>query len=142
MQQKRICLVFLISGIFSSTSCNQNTIVDHKVNLNFVFVNNTKHDISFNEEASVLNVNSLSESTHTITTEGNKELTKESFRTSPVQSLCNNCIVFFDDLKCDTLKGRGIENIDNYEFTKIKQGEYELKYTFNESDFLNSKICK
>lgn len=142
MQQKITYLIFLISGIFSLISCNQNTIVDYKVNLNFVFVNNTKHNISFNQEAIVLNVDSMSKSTHTITTEGSKELTKESFRTSPVQPLCDNCIVFFDNSRCDTLKGQGIENIDNYEFTKVKQGEYELKYTFNESDFLNSRICK
>lgn len=128
--------------IFGINLISCKTIIDYKVNLNFVFVNNTKYNISFNEEAIVLNVNSLSRSFYTINTEGNKELKKEDFFNSPVQSLCDSCIVFFNDSKCDTLKGRGIENIDNYEFTKIKQGEYELRYTFNESDYLNSKVCK
>lgn len=112
------------------------------MNLNYVFVNNTKYKISFNEGAGVLNVDPLSESFHTVNSDGPKELKKEGFKTSPVQTLCDSCIVFFDDLKCDTLKGRGIEDINNYKFTKTKQGEYELKYTFEESDYLNSKLCK
>jgi hypothetical protein len=141
MVQKITWLIFLIFGI-NLISCKKNTAIDYKVNLNFVFVNNTKYNIRFNENANVLNVAPLSKSVYSISTEGNKELTKESFLTSPVLPLCNTCIVFFNETKCDTLKGRGIENIKNFEFTKIKQGEYELKYTFNESDYLSSKNCR
>lgn len=138
----RYKLTYLIFLIFTTSLISCKEIIDYKVNLNYVFVNNTKYKISFNEGASVLNVDPLSKSFHTVGSEGPKELRKEDFKTSPVRSLCDNCIVFFNDSKCDTLKGRGIENINNYEFTKTMQGEYELKYTFNESDYLSSKVCK
>lgn len=141
MQQKIIWLLFLIGGI-NIFSCKQNTIIDYKTNLNIEFVNNTKYTISFNEKANVLNIAPLSKSKFTISTEGPQELTKNDFRASPVQTLCNTCIVYYDTFKCDTLKGMGIESINNYEFVKIKQGEYELKYTFNESDYLKAKVCK
>jgi hypothetical protein len=131
----------MIIGI-NILSCKKNSITDYKTNLNFVFVNNTKYSISFNDKANVLNIAPSSNSSYTISTEGPKELSKNDFRISPVQPLCNKCIVFYDNLKCDTLKGMGIENINNYEFLMTKIGEYELKYTFNESDFLKAKICK
>jgi len=131
-----ILLIFMTSLI----SCKER--IDYTVNLNYIFVNNTKYKISFNEGAGVLNVGPQSKSFYTVNSEGPKELKKEDFIISPVQTLCDNCIVFFNDSECDTLKGRGIESISNYEFTKTKQGEYELKYTFNESDYLSSKVCK
>ncbi len=139
MRQK---LTWIISLIFTFSLISCEKTIDYKVNLNYVFVNNTKYKISFDERANVLNIDPISKSFYTVSSEGPKELKKEDFKTSPVQTLCNNCVVFFNDSKCDTLKGRGIENIDNYEFTKIKQGEYQLKYTFNESDYLSSKFCK
>lgn len=141
MQQKTTWLIFLIFGI-NTISCKQNSIIDYKTNLNLVFVNNTKYRINFSEKANVLNIEPLSKSSYSISTEGPKELSKNDFRTSPMQTLCNTCIVFYDNFKCDTLKGMGIESINNYEFVRTKQGEYELKYTFNESDYLKSKLCK
>jgi hypothetical protein len=142
---KKLALaVYLIAFLLSSLqiSCKDKTIVDYRVTLNYVFINNTKYKIAFNEEANVLDLAPFSKSIHSITTEGPKDLKKEDFRSSPVEILCKSCIIYFDDIGCDTLKGKGIENIDNFEFTKIKQGHYELKYIFNESDFLSSKNCK
>jgi hypothetical protein len=139
MQQKTTYLLFLFIGI-SLTSCKKT--IDYGVKLNYIFVNNTKYNVSFSEKANVLNVTPFGKSNHIIYSEGPKEIAKNDFRTSPVQTLCNTCIVFYDNSRCDTLKGTGIESINNYEFVKIGQGEYELKYTFNESDFLRSKMCK
>jgi hypothetical protein len=140
MRQKTIWTIFLTFGI-SLMSCKENKIIDYAVNLNFVFVNNTKYTINFNEKANVLNVAPFSKSKYSKSTDGPQELTKESFRVSPMQSLCNTCIVYFNSTNCDTLKGRGIEDINNFEFTKIKQGEYELRYIFTETDYLSSKKC-
>ncbi len=138
MQQKIIFLICLITGI-SLLSCKKT--IDYVVKLNYIFVNNTTNNISFNGEANVLNVKAMSESKYSLITEGAKESTKENFR-FPVINFCNPCVVYFDNTRCDTLKGAGIESIENYEFTRIKEREYELKYIFTDKDFQRSKACK
>jgi len=136
-------LLFGISIIAIFSSCRK----EYTMNSNWIYINETKYTISYHPDYynSDFSLKPFDTVTYFVSGDGGKDITEKDY----VSPLHNAYIIFFDNIRCDTLLlndglyfGDGPTGTVNYESKKLGDGYYEFTYRFTEEDFNNAKECK
>jgi len=145
MEQNKTWMPFLIFGgsiiFFFSTSCRK---VDYQVRARWIYINETGHSITYSPDVfKDFNVAPYDTTIYSEDGDGPKNMAAEDF-VPPLDAT----VIFFDDFKCDTLKGRspnltkGPLSNANYESKKISNNNFEFTYRFKEKQYQDAKNCK
>jgi len=138
---------YLLIGInilllFLHNSCKK---TDYQVKSKWIYINETKHYITYNPDFwSIFNVNPYDTIVYYQDDDGSKNVTESDF-VPPINAL----IIFYDNVKCDSLKrgekpnlGNGPLGINNYVSRKLEDRYFEFTYRFTEKQYNDSKVCK
>ncbi len=147
MEQKTTWMRYLLIGISISTFLFTNCIrkVDYQVRAKWIYINETGHNITYRPDSwSTFNVKAFDTTIYYQDGDGGKNVSEADF-ISPI----NAQVLFYDDIKCDTLErgnkaymGNGPIGMDNYESKKISNNNFEFTYRFTEKQYLDAKECK
>lgn len=139
-QTLKLFLIFGISSVFIALITGCKGTIDYKVRVDYVYVNETSHTISYPTGLENFNIAPQSTITHSFDSEGSKDTSLQSFESELLG--CGGCIVKFDQTRCDTVENLGLNKLENYEGKELKSRYFEFKYRFTEKNFNEAAICK
>ena len=141
MVQKNIWMRYFMFGISVVcvsffTHCKIHR--DYSVKGTYVFMNSTEYVMEVKASPSFF-LKPKQSHTIEVITDGAKDVTHKSY-SPPFWS----AILIYDHVRCDTIQdlGEGVLGIDNYRHEKIADRHYMFLYTFTETDFKKSILCK
>ncbi len=146
MEQKtklmRSLLIGISISIFLFTNCIRK--VDYMVRAKWIYINETGHNITYSPDVfKDFNVAPYDTTIYFEDGDGPKNMVAKDY-IPPLDAT----VIFFDNLKCDTLKGRspnltkGPLSNANYESKKISNNNLEFTYRFTEKQYMDAKECK
>lgn len=142
MEQKITWMHYLVFGISSviilvAHSCNKDS--DYSVKAEWIYINETKHIITYLPENTwnEFNIPSQDTTIYYQNTDGPENVTAESY-VPPI----NAEVVIIDSTKCDTSLAESLKEITSYENRKIGERNYRFIFRFTDKNVSNAIDCK
>jgi len=136
------CSIIGISFVFLFLLCacpKEEPIIDYRVRANWIYINKTNHEISFQPKNiwDEFNVSPLDTITYFQNGGGPEIVTHENY----VPPL-NASKVVFNDTKCDSLLARKLRDVTSYEYKKIGERHYEFVFRYTTENTSNANDCE
>lgn len=152
MKQKTIWMLFLAIGLISFLFSCGKRIIEYKKTVNYIYKNESASDLKmevYNSSVQLIKSYDISSGTQMITHSTQEEGVLPFYFDSYVDSIGDSVVIIFSNNKCQSYSKSNPEldkifrakNYDNYSEELMQEKEFDLFYTFSDTDLNQAENC-